>query len=559
MNVTAEQLYCKETSFEHRKKFAQFFTPTAIADFMCKWVLQAGTLNNVLEPAFGLGIFSRTLLKENHNLKIVGYDIDNGILKSAKDVFAKIPNVTLHCQDYLQSNWNDIYDGIICNPPYFKFHDYDNQTATSIIKQKLGYTLSGFTNLYAIFLLKSINQLSVGGRCAYIVPSEFLNADYGVAVKKYLITSQKLRHVIVFDFEKDVFEDAITTACILLCSNDNTNHSVSFSNVKSNIQLMELENALFVDGKELPNDVEYAAVSPQKKWREYYSGDCKTEFHNLVTFSTYAKVSRGIATGANNYFTFNQSKARRCNIPSEALLPCVCHCVDVKTSFFSDDDFANLENADKNVFLFNAQKALDNENVRDYILKGEELHVDKKFLTASRNPWYALEKRQPPEIWVTVFNREGLRFIRNTSKATNLTTFHSVYVNESYKELTDLLYAYLLTDTAHEIFDRNRREYGNGLRKFEPNDLNKGMILDIAIISQQDKEKIIFLLEKYKKGNIGSLAQIDTIIREYVSTEIAYPTAIKVNKVEPKHQQLQLELWDTFTDTKFKKKTALAN
>ena len=33
-----------------------------------------------------------------------------------------------------------------------------------------------------------------------------------------------------------------------------------------------------------------------------------------MPFSTYGKVVRGIATGANEYFTFNQSKAKQYNI-----------------------------------------------------------------------------------------------------------------------------------------------------------------------------------------------------------------------------------------------------
>ena len=46
--------------------------------------------------------------------------------------------------------------------------------------------LSGFTNIYTLFILKSIWQLRKGGRTAYIVPSEFLNSDYGKDVKKYI-------------------------------------------------------------------------------------------------------------------------------------------------------------------------------------------------------------------------------------------------------------------------------------------------------------------------------------------------------------------------------------
>lgn len=64
----------------------------------------------------------------------------------------------------------------------------------------------------------------------------------------------------------------------------------------------------------------------------------------------------------------------------------------------------------------------------------------------------------------------------------------------------DLLFAYLLTDVAKEIFDDNRREYGNGLRKFEPNDINKSMMLDLDKLPKGVENKILKLYYEYRKS-----------------------------------------------------------
>ena len=77
---------------------------------------------------------------------------------------------------------------------------------------KLKINLSGFTNIYTLFLLKSIYQLNENGRAAYIIPSEFLNSDYGKLVKEYLLKSKALRHIIIFNFKENVFDDALTTS-----------------------------------------------------------------------------------------------------------------------------------------------------------------------------------------------------------------------------------------------------------------------------------------------------------------------------------------------------------
>ena len=120
MTMNIEDSYTKATPLSHRKKFAQFFTPPAIAELMCEWLLGNKTLENVLEPAFGLGIFSRILLSERNNLKIKGFDIDNLILSAAKKEFSGNENIKLQLNDYIYNDWDNKYDGIICNPPYFK-------------------------------------------------------------------------------------------------------------------------------------------------------------------------------------------------------------------------------------------------------------------------------------------------------------------------------------------------------------------------------------------------------------------------------------------------------
>ena len=141
----------------------------------------------------------------------------------------------------------------------------------------------------------------------------------------------------------------------------------------------------------------------------------------------------------------------------------------------------------------------------------EKEGVNKKYLTASRNPWYSLEKRPPSPIWVSVFNRNGLRFIRNEANISNLTTFHCIYLNLFSEPKVDLLFAYLLTDISKEIFNDNRREYGNGLHKFEPNDINKALMADLDKISKKDEEQILNLYYEYRKSELSGNANIDLL------------------------------------------------
>lgn len=67
----------------------------------------------------------------------------------------------------------------------------------------------------------------------------------------------------------------------------------------------------------------------------------------------------------------------------------------------------------------------------------------------------------------------------------------------------DLLFAYLLTEISKDIFNDNRREYGNGLQKFEPNDINKALVVDIAKIQAKDEQTILELYHCYRKSELN--------------------------------------------------------
>lgn len=492
--MMTETEYSKKTDISHRKRFGQFFTPEPIADFMTKWLLEGlGNSPEILEPAFGLGIFTRQILKKDPSAKITAFEIDKTIFGYAESNFAPDHNqVKLINHDYISFPSRKKYNGIICNPPYLKFHDYDNGKLISEVNANLGLNLTGFTNIYTLFLLKSIFQLKKSGRLAFIIPSEFLNSDYGVEVKRALLASDTLRHIIIIDYTQCAFENALTTACILLCENSGPENRIRFSKIKNPSNL----NSTLSDYRSIDSEL----LDPKAKWRQYYDSDITApEFKNLVPFSTFAKVSRGIATGSNSYFTFNTSKKDFHHIPEKALLPCICHSVDIKPPVLTKELFDNLSKSDKLVYLFKGVGMETNTFVRKYIESGEVNGDDKKHLTSKRTPWYSLENRRPSPIWVSVFNRKGLRFVRNEALIHNLTTFHCVYSNDTIE--TDILFAYLITDMAKEIFLDNCRQYGNGLIKFEPNDLNRGYVADLRLLSEKEKEFIVKIIQKIYRDN----------------------------------------------------------
>ena len=514
-NMSPERRYIERYSIEHRKSFAQFFTPYHVADVMAEWILQKSSIQTILEPAFGLGIFSRILKYKKPSLKIQGIEIDNCIYSAALDICDS--DIQILNRDYLDTDFECKFDGIIANPPYLKFHEYNNLQYIGRINRLYKYNLNGFTNIYALFLLKSINELSEGGRCAYIIPSEFLNADYGRHVKEALLQSGTLRYIITFNSNESIFDDALTTSCIILCEKGAVRENVHFVSLDAS---SDIESILdIISGRGVYNNVRTYNVDeldPSIKWKNYLSeNNTSLSVKSFVPFRLFAKVKRGIATGANSFFEFNIEKALKYNISINSLRPCICHCTDIKGVYFDDAKHKQLAQQNKKVYILDAVNCNDSI-IDEYIKLGEQQGINKRFLTSKRNPWYSIEHRTPPPIWVSVFNRTGLRFIRNISKAVNLTTFHCIYTTEIVSD--DLLFAYLVTDIAKSLFNSNSREYGNGLQKFEPNDLNNSLMLDLRLLPTSTINDILRIYQKLVDSDDPKYIQeLNNVFEEYIS------------------------------------------
>ena len=119
---------------------------------------------------------------------------------------------------------------------------------------------------------------------------------------------------------------------------------------------------------------------------------------------------------------------------------------------------------------------------------GWNARTDQRYLTGKRSPWYALEKRPPAPLLVTTFSRGQVRWVRNHAGVYNLTAFHGFYPDPGVD--LDLLCAYLVTPMAQKLLASNRREYGNGLHKYEPNDLNQALVVDVGAMDEAEKREV---------------------------------------------------------------------
>lgn len=490
-----------------KNDLGQIYTPQPIAKFMAKWVLEKND-KILLDPAVGLGIFLTESKKICPNLKISSFEIDNETVNKLKELCEF--DFDLYKADYLNSFNNKKYPAIICNPPYKKFQQIPNRIQyNKIFYDKYGIKLSGYSNLYIYFLIKSINELEKNGRCCYIIPYEFLNTGYGQIVKQYLLDLKIIKHIIKFDSNLKIFNNAITTSCIL-CLEKTINNYIDF------ISIDDIKKLNFPFGSDMVKTYNIADIDSKEKWSQYFTSKPNRKYNNLIKFSTIAVAKRGIATGNNSFFVLNQEKIKKINLSKNVCIPCITKASYIENFVITDDYVKQLIDENKSMFIFDGTKSLTRYDF-DYIKYGEKVDVNKTYLIAHRTPWFSVENKQIAPILISVFSRDKLKVVRNEAKIKHLATFHGIYFNNANSNLITLFYCYLITPIAQEILRLNKREYGEGLTKFEPNDLNNALIFDIFKLSSKDKFKINKIYNLLKKDNdLKHINELNDIFLKYI-------------------------------------------
>ena len=459
--------YLSSVSDRHRKAFGQFFTPPKVAEFMMRWILNSPR-PDIHEPGFGLGAFFDAA-PAKARMRYTGSEIDWQILdhwlESSPDTRANVRE-----EDYLLS-WGRRHGNIVCNPPYMRFQKFTNRDLVfEMFEHELGVRLSGYTNTASAFLLKSLSELKRNGRLAYVMPLEFLNTGYGTIVKERLIAGSHLAAMISLDCEKDVFPDAITSAGIILYDSSRIYSNVEFRSVES---IDALQSAL--EGEPVVS-IPYDELDTASKWLPYFERNSITPNSALtVPLTHYGRFTRGIATGANEFFVLRPSRAGQLGLTAPEISPTVTKSVQIQTPFFTSADYDDLLSRDEPVLLFTAGGS-HSERAGAYIRFGESQGYHQRFLTKNRTPWYKTEARSPAPLLLGVFSRGGYKIIRNESDVLNLTCFHGFYPNLHGAQYLDHLFLYLNSSTGREIVSLSARRYGDGLSKFEPNDLNTALV-----------------------------------------------------------------------------------
>lgn len=492
------------TSWEAKRDRVKFLgqvcTPPAVARLMARWVtsLQPKT---ILDPAAGVGNLLYECWQLCPQARYFGIDRDGASLDHA--VRSAPRDAQLLCADYLKADIGSM-DGIIANPPYVKAQYLDYHEADwRFMEERLGTRLDRLTNLYALFLLKIWEDLALHGRAAVIIPSEFLNANFGAEIKEHLLRVIRPVGIAVFDTAFHVFEQAMTTSCIVFMEKQRPPSDTVWAHKVHGVEeAEEFVERLLQNRRSSPSPVRYvnlATQKPSEKWLNMIlaagNGNGATRFPKRV--GEYFRCRRGIATGANTYFCLSRTEIEARALTPSDFVPCITKAPDADGLVFAKDDFQKLVSDGRRCYLL-CPKECD-AALTKYLQEGASLGIRRRYLPSHRPVWYLPENRPPADIWVAVFSRESVKYILNTAGVRNLTCFHGLYCRENSAGLPVLMTLFLNSSPGREAFFAVNRFYGDGLNKLEPKDVEAMPCPELPDLRLADANKLVRRLAEFRK------------------------------------------------------------
>lgn len=479
-----------------RNKLGQFATPTVLATDIieyAKTLVSTSQQVRFLDPAFGTGSFYSALLRSfpiSRIAKAWGYEIDLHYGQEARKLWANTP-LELSISDFTQVAPpvadEDKANLLICNPPYVRHHHLsadEKSRLQRLAQQTIGIRLSGLAGLYTYFLLVSHEWMADGGLAGWLIPSEFMDVNYGKQVKQYLLQHVTLLRVHRFNPDDVQFGDALVSSAIVWFRKERppAGHEVEFSYGGT---LAEPEISSRIAANVLWQVAKWTRFP--KPSNSMLSESSTKASRTGLKLSGLFNIKRGLVTGANRFFILKPEQILRHELPSDFLIPILPSPRYLVTNEIEADHDGNPI-VDPQLFLLACNLPESAIRARypslwEYLQIGVRKGIDKRYLCWHRSPWYSQENRPASPLLCTYMgrrrsgNRKPFRFILNHSRATAPNVYLMLYPKPALeKELRgnpELLGAVwrVLSDISSDTLIGEGRIYGGGLHKIEPNEL----------------------------------------------------------------------------------------
>jgi predicted RNA methylase len=496
-----------------RNRIGQFATPSGLAMEIVQAGLRFLEPNDAvhfLDPGFGTGSFFSALLHLVSTRELTaasGFEIDPHYGEPAQQLW-KNTLLDLRPADFTKTDAPDSEKRkanlVICNPPYVRHHHLDRaqkQFLAEKVERQTGLRLNGLSGLYCYFLLLSQAWMTNGGVGIWLIPSEFMDVNYGRQVKRFLLNHVRLLRIHRFPSADVQFADALVSSAVVFFRNEQPCPDAR----------VEFTLGGLLDQPQLASSISPEQLERTEKWTSLIGERSSPSVRSSRVLSDLFRIQRGIATGCNSFFVLTPEQVEQHGIPRKFLRPILPSPRHLSVDEITADGIGDpiLENTRflLDCDLNEAQIQQGFPRLWGYIQSGRTAGIDQRYLCLHRNPWYAQERRRAAPFLCTYMgrfsheNRAPFRFILNHSRAVAANVYLLMYPNPKWLirllESTEARRAVWrkLQTIADEFLAAHGRQYGGGLHKIEPKELANApadALLEFMPPLRRQKQPVLF-------------------------------------------------------------------
>jgi len=478
---------------EERNRLGQFATPyplaLEIAGYMKSLLKPHHPRPRFADPSIGSGSFysaASAVFGRNGLEHATGIELDPAFADAAESLWGR-SGLHMVRGDFTRliigDNCPPAPSPILANPPYVRHHHMhrdEKLRLQSIVHRRTGIKVSGLSGLYVYFLILATTWMEKGGIAAWLIPSEFMDVNYGSALRDFLSKHVTLIRLHRFDPAEVQFNDALVTSAIVIFENTPAppSHAAEFSLGGA------LENPI------VSEKITLSQLRETGKWSGFphHATNDRTgsNTNGGPCLGDFFRIQRGIATGCNAFFVMERGKAKQLGIPATFLRPILPSPRHLAATVIESepDGYPKLS---PQLCLLDCTLPEDllatkHPKLWAYLQTAESLDIKNGYILRSRTPWYRQEQRQAAPFLCTYMGRGTndklpFRFIWNKSQAvaTNLFLMLTPTANlatmlNTHPERAARIHQWLANLTGTELRSEGR-VYGGGLNKIEPKEL----------------------------------------------------------------------------------------
>jgi hypothetical protein len=437
------------------------------------WIASQGAPARIVDPGAGSGRFILAAADAFPRAQLVAVEMDPTaalMLRANLSARGCSGRSTVLVKDYRDVALPRLAEAtaFIGNPPYVRHHDISPSWKAWYAARfaGLGIKASSLAGLHLHFLLQTRLLANPGDVGAFITSAEWLDVNYGSALRRLLI--EELGGVALHVLEPTVaaFPGTATTAAITCFR---VGENTAPMRVRSVARLSHING--LSKGTAVPRE----RFQSEPRW-SIIVRPSRPMIDGHIELGELFRVHRGQVTGANDIWI---AGARALDLPDRVKFPAVTKARDLIQAG------ARLRSADALRRVIDLPADLDQftqperRRIGSFLSWAKTQGADQGYIATHRKAWWSVGLKAPAPILCTYMARRPPQFTLNGCDARHINVAHGLYPR---KPMAASVLAPLVAWLNQNIHTSSGRTYAGGLIKFEPKEIERLRIPSLTLI-----------------------------------------------------------------------------